>query len=232
MRPLFYQVVFSLFKYRLPTLNELYWTPGGNLDLEPEKGWNQELVFSMNKPNQAQSTISFYHRLIQNWILWSPVENSFIWSPQNLTKVRSYGLEINYSKTFNSNNGCHKLKGTLNLGRSENLVDIQTPNYKAGQQLLYSPKMTFNLQWLSEFKNFSFILNGHYTGEVMAVNQENLQDYFLLSVQLNKALVINNFKLDGFLKFENILNHSYFIIENRPMPGTYFLLGAKFNINY
>ena len=33
---------------RLPTLNELYYNPGGNSNLKPEKGWNEDAGYTIS----------------------------------------------------------------------------------------------------------------------------------------------------------------------------------------
>ncbi|MBK6947561.1 MAG: TonB-dependent receptor [Haliscomenobacter sp.] len=42
--------------YRLPTLNDRFWAPGGNPDLLPESGWSQELGFHYRKQKMASSS--------------------------------------------------------------------------------------------------------------------------------------------------------------------------------
>jgi len=84
--------------YRLPTLNDRYWSPGGNPDLKPESGWSQDINFELsdfslyNKTNDPDRSfdldhisIALFHRKMKNWISWVP-------------KAEDYGLPKIYSK--------------------------------------------------------------------------------------------------------------------------------------
>jgi iron complex outermembrane receptor protein len=62
--------------FRLPTLNDRYWSPGGNSDLQPESGWSQELGFQLNfgKKNIISSLqITGFNRNIGNWIMYHSI---------------------------------------------------------------------------------------------------------------------------------------------------------------
>ena len=79
--------------YRLPTLNELFYQPGGNIDLKPEQSRNTEagLQYKNNKPRWKVNTAwSTYYRWVDNWIVWF---GSSIFTPQNVLQVNSRGLE-------------------------------------------------------------------------------------------------------------------------------------------
>ena len=55
--------------YRLPTLNDLYWVPGGNPNIEPESGWSQEVGLSYaSNLRRGAVTLSAtgYHRFLNN----------------------------------------------------------------------------------------------------------------------------------------------------------------------
>lgn len=86
--------------YRLPTLNERFWRPGGNPGLRPEKGWQSEAVVTWQKayrgrPMIARATI-FYNR-ISNRIVWRPAlagNARHVWTPDNVAQVVGAGLEL------------------------------------------------------------------------------------------------------------------------------------------
>jgi iron complex outermembrane receptor protein len=61
--------------YRIPTLNDLHWVPGGNSLLRPEQGWSSEMGWNWEKKNEQsgwQLGITGFNRVIQDWILWLP----------------------------------------------------------------------------------------------------------------------------------------------------------------
>ncbi len=81
--------------YHHPTLNDLYWQPGGNPGLRPEEGYTGEvsLLWSVSADkHSANTSLTGYYSQINDWILWLPGFKGY-WEPVNLSEVRSYGLE-------------------------------------------------------------------------------------------------------------------------------------------
>ena len=88
--------------YRLPTLNDRFWEPGGNENLLAEQGWSEELglhTYGGENKHTWSYSITGFNRLIDNWILWSIAEGTSFWAANNITRVWSRGVEqrIRYS---------------------------------------------------------------------------------------------------------------------------------------
>ena len=82
--------------YRIPTLNDLYWRPGGNTDLLPEEGYSGEIGLMVHDrfgKLDFTSEVTAYSRNIDNWIIWMP--GLSFWQPQNIASVWSRGIESN-----------------------------------------------------------------------------------------------------------------------------------------
>ncbi len=80
--------------YRMPTLNELYYNPGGNIHLKPETSKNLEGGFQVSKKYQKQTfhaDMALFNREVSNWIAWY---GASILTPHNIQKVWSRGLEF------------------------------------------------------------------------------------------------------------------------------------------
>jgi iron complex outermembrane receptor protein len=85
--------------YHHPTLNDMYWQPGGNPDLRPEEGYTGEVTVLWEKAAEERSvstSLTGYYSRISDWILWLPGFKGY-WEPVNLSEVRSYGLEYQLS---------------------------------------------------------------------------------------------------------------------------------------
>ena len=84
--------------YRAPTLNERYWRPGGNPDLRPESGFGYEAGLRhllAGRPGVVLETgLTAFRQEVDDWVQWLPSARTGIWSPRNLRRVRSQGLEI------------------------------------------------------------------------------------------------------------------------------------------
>ena len=83
--------------YRAPTLNERYWRPGGNPDLRPESGFGYEAGLRhrlAGRPGLVLETgLTAFRQEVDDWVQWLPSARTGIWSPRNLRRVRSQGLE-------------------------------------------------------------------------------------------------------------------------------------------
>jgi iron complex outermembrane receptor protein len=80
--------------YREPTLNDLYWEPGGNPDLRPEDGSSASatLSYSPKMDNfHLSMSLSGYASYIQDQIVWQPA--GAYWSPYNVSEVYARGAE-------------------------------------------------------------------------------------------------------------------------------------------
>ena len=83
--------------YRAPTLNERYWRPGGNPDLRPESGLGYEAglrhALGWGRGLGLETELTAFRQDVDDWVQWLPSASTGIWSPRNLQRVRSQGLE-------------------------------------------------------------------------------------------------------------------------------------------
>lgn len=216
--------------YRLPTLNDRYWIPGGNEDLNAEEGWSEEVGFSLHSDPSKMSwkyEITGYNRIIRNWILWARTEGQSFFSPQNITRVWSRGVENNFTFRYNMNSNWEfNLKLTGNILRSTNEVSILNPDIAEGEQLIYTPEHTGLIKALLAYKNMTVAYSYIFTGGYSGINAE-VPAYDLGSLDLNGLIHLKKQKLQWYLRIDNLWNENYQVIENRPMPGRNFLLGFQ-----
>lgn len=217
--------------YRIPTLNDLYWNPGGNINLKAEWGFQGEQsleYYSKLKKTDFKLFLTYFSRVVNNQIQWQPVSLQ-IWSPFNIGKVYSRGLELRSEiRSKITKKLYHKISTNINLTKSENIYK-NDKNY--GKQIIYVP--IFNSSFLTSFIYcktaliFQFSLIGkRYTSND---NVEFLDSYELLNIYLNHTLNLKKYSLDFFIKTNNILNKMYQEIAWRPMPERNFEVGINFN---
>ncbi len=209
--------------FRVPTLNNYYWQPGGNPDLEEEKGWSQEIAFSTRRNRLALDLVGF-NRSIQNWILWAFKPGDNFVSAQNVASVWSRGIESRISIGTPMWGGLLTQKIAYDFIRSTN----QSSNvlYDENQQLFYTP--THRLLITLEFvrRAFDFRYEHSIVGKYHGIN-DSLPGYDLGSIHTSYQWQLKKAIFRGFLAIENIWNKSYQIIERRPMPGAHFTIGSK-----
>ncbi len=222
--------------FRQPTLNEMFWYPGGNPNLLPENGYSYdgEISYQLNNTNfNFYSSLAAYYKTINNWILWLPGENGNP-TPKNIQQVISKGTETTFKLSYKLNN----IKIGLQLLTHYCLSTIQQQkqefNNSINKQLIYTPRYTGNLNGFIIIKNLSLYITNQYVGYrfTSSDNSTWLNPYYVSSIKLNYLLNNkNNTLINLFICAQNAFNYNYQIVENRPMPLRYFEIGINLNFN-
>ncbi|MCB0665889.1 MAG: TonB-dependent receptor [Saprospiraceae bacterium] len=222
------------YDYRLPTLNDLFWTPGGNPDLMPEKGWSEELGIRIeNKESRFDWNleVTAYNRRINNWIIWSPTEKQSFFSPRNLTRVWSRGLEQQISVKYflPDPNKYIGLNLNSNIQRSTNEIPVAIPKMAEGEQLVYTPKFQITSRIIFNLNKVQCSYQHQFISGYSGIN-DPLPSYNLGFLNLSGDLTIFKQDLVWFLRLNNLWNKDYQVVERRPMPGRNFRAGINVEI--
>jgi len=215
--------------YRLPTMNDRYWLPGGNINLQAESGWSEELSFVSNK-GALEYSITGFNRVLNNFIMWGKLDGYTYWSAHNITKVWSRGLEPRISYHFKAKDFQFKLNGGYDYVLSTNQIAIEQPRIPEGSQLFYIPVHQAFTNIKVSFKNILFSYNHTFTGETIGIN-EVLPSYQIGNARIQYKLSKNKWDFLLFFNINNTWNSDYFVIERRPMPGRFFQTGLRINLN-
>ncbi len=208
--------------YRLPTMNERYWRPGGRLDVLPESGWSQDLTMTSKKYKYLETSVSIYNRVIDNWIQWVPVDGQFIYSPTNIAKVWSRGVDFQL-KGNGKIRPNQSITYALNAAfvKSTNQVEIPIPLTAKGSQLLYTPTFTAGAMVEYQFGKFQFGLFPNYVSSSKGIN-EDIKAYGLLDASLSYHTKVSRMAFDISFQCRNFLDKGYYVVERRAMPGRNF----------
>ncbi len=205
--------------YRVPTLNDRYWTPGGNPNLKPEYSWNTEatLYSSWNRKKiQLNLEATFYSLWVNNWILWQPQPAGY-WSPINKQNVNSIGTEISFSaKYFFTHQAYYSLSIQYHFTKTRNLASNEEK-----YQLIYVPPHVINFVQNLYYKNFYINIACKYS-DLRFIRQDNskfLSPYFLGNIIIGKVFSFPFVQVTAQAQVTNFTNTQYQSIENRPMPG-------------
>jgi vitamin B12 transporter len=213
--------------FRVPTLNELYWNPGGNLNLKPEDSFSSEVGISgkLAKRQIFNYELTGYRMWVDNWILWRP-QGSF-WSPENIKHVDVYGLEASASLAHSIAKASFSWRGNYAFTKSINRTGLDQFDRSVGKQLAYVPVHRATLSTTAGWNNWLFLVNAAYTGErfVTADNEASLPGYILLNLRLSKSIGKGKYLFKGHANVNNLLNTPYQSIVNKAMPGINFLIG-------
>ena len=233
--PFYKAVSFTLgysHNYRNPSLNDLYWYPGGNPDLLPENGRTVDLAvkFGLQEgPFKLDLRSGGYFSKVKNWIQWMPTSYRF-WVPENVSKVFARGIENHIDVAFVKGDWKVTLSGnyvfTVTTDESEKAVQQGT----IGKQLIYIPRHHANFFLNAQWKTWNIGYTVEATGRRSTSYSENqffaydLPSYTLHHVAIGKQ--IKKFRIE--LRCNNLFDKDYQNVIWRAMPGRSFEVMASF----
>lgn len=199
--------------YRIPTFNDLYWQPGGKLNLKPESSYQFDINHNF-KYKAVTLNISTYYTSITDMIRWIPTETGF-WEANNVDAVTIYGADmfLNLKKQWNN----HSVQFNSNYGYTKSI------DKKTKKQLIYTPLHKFNVQLFYGYKNFSLSPSFLYVDEIFTTasndNASALAGYGIIDVDIQQKINIKNNPFFINLKIKNAANTVYTNMPERIMPG-------------
>jgi vitamin B12 transporter len=200
--------------YRVATLNDRYWRPGGNPDLQPESGYHGETTWMYSKSKKLTAEATLFGGKVSEWILWTPENN--IWTPKNIDEVFMYGVEAQVGSDITTN-----LKIQMNYAYNRSVRNNTISDDFEGKQLPYTPihQLKSAIKYHRGVLHIAVrptLVGARFTS---ADNSTQLPTFFILaaSVQanLNTGWLLS-------LNAENLTNSNYQLVENRAMPRSIF----------
>jgi iron complex outermembrane receptor protein len=230
----YYFVKASLSKNsRIPTLNDMYWTPGGNPDLKNESGYASEITWEMthflSNSFKIKNDLTLFGNHLSNVIQWHPGEFSY-WEADNISNIVTAGLEssvdINYfTSRFNA-----RLNAGYAFTRASSNGIYGTSTLSGGKQLIYNPVHLINILLRFNWQHFYSSITSNYTGKrfLTADNFQYLPPYSVSDIHLGLRFNTGNASYDAGIIIENIFNVNYQNIAYYPAPGRNYLLTVIF----
>lgn len=226
--------VSNAYNYRFPTLNDLYWNPGGNRDLKPENGFSYDATvkYSPKLKNIFFNFEATYYRMdINNWIMWIPTTNGYIWKPENFNRVLSQGVEIMASARLKTGVLYHTI--TFNYGYSPSIDQSSRGDGTLGKQLPYIPLNRWNGRYSIEWKNLMFNYSINFTDVryTTADQSYSTNAYTIHDAELRyKIKLFKKLTTTASLRVDNLTDAYYESTQYYPMPlrSYYFSLTLVF----
>lgn len=219
--------------YRFPTLNDLYFLPGGNPDLKSEHGFSYDAGMSFETGKKDVYSISgsatWFDSYIDDWIIWLPTTKGFF-SPRNVKKVHAYGVELKGGVTIQPIKEWYlDLNGSYSWTPSVNDGEKMSPaDQSVGKQLPYVPKHSASLTGRLSWRTWSFLYKWVYYSERFTMSSNDytltghLPKYFMSNISLEKGLNFRPMDIQLKLAVNNLFNEEYLSVLSRPMPGINF----------
>jgi vitamin B12 transporter len=231
------------YSYLLPSLNDLYWNPGGNPELKPEQGWSSDLRVERtsresDKENKfspfSDVSIGVYNRKIQNWVIWLPtIDNPWIWSPENRLEVRSYGLESQLGGFMRQGNNLISWNLRYVITEAKMTKTVYEGDSSLNKQLTYVPRHRAGFNLAYQYKNIGLSYNHDFAGirYTSTDNEEWLPSFHYGDFALHYFYKFSAYQLGLNIGVENIWNTRYEVLANRPMPLRYLRAGLSLSFN-
>ena len=224
------------YNYRTPSLNDLYWLPGGNPDLKPEKGWSSDISFISEPtigPFDLKMEATYYYMDIDNWIMWIPKGNGYIWEPVNFSKVTSQGMELTTDIRFKYQHTSHLVN--FNYGYTHSVDNSERDDDTQGRQLPYMPRNRWNAGYRFAFKDKVWAhYNASFTDVRFTTADESYQTnkYTTHNIEVGYNLKLKEHKMLTFtFKVDNMFNAYYESTQYYPMPLRMFWGKLVFRFN-
>lgn len=219
--------------HKFPTLNDLYFLPGGNPNLRSESGWTYDagISFATGKAGvfSLDGSVNWFDSRIDDWIIWLPTTKGFF-SPRNVKKVHAYGVEIKANLTVQpfkgwllDLNGSYSWTPSINDGEKMSAAD-----QSVGKQLPYVPRHSSSFTGRLSWRSWSFLYKWAYYSEryTMSSNDYTLSGhlpaYFMSNISLEKGLSFRPMDIQLKVSVNNLFNEDYLSVLSRPMPGINF----------
>lgn len=213
--------------FRMPTLNDLYYTFIGNKDLNPEYtvqfniGAGYQKKFSNSLLKNLDIQIDAYYNQVDDKIIAMPTSNQFRWTMVNLGYVEIKGVDVAVQGNwlFKEINLNTRLSYTYQ--KAQDFTDRQSHYY--GGQIPYIPWHSGSVVIGTAYKKWDFNYSFIYTGERYE-SQANIPENYALpwythDMSVSDNLYFRKIKLRLTAEVNNLFNQQYEVVQCYPMPG-------------
>lgn len=206
--------------FRAPTLNDLYYTLVGNVQLRPEytSQWDIGVDY---KDRHLHLAVDLYTSRIEDKIVAIPMKCQFRWSMVNFGLVRSLGISTTagYDRTW----GKLALSANANYTcqRDRDFSSPSDPEYK--NTIPYSPLHSASLIVSLGYDGWSACTSWLYTGDRFALISNNKEDMLgawqTVDLKLSKTFTVSRHSLQTTIECNNLTDSRHEVVKRYPMPG-------------
>jgi len=215
--------------FKVPTLNDRFWEPGGNSQLLPEESVNGEIGILWSKSGKINwsNELTYYRMNVDNWIIWLP-KGSF-WSPTNIKKVNNQGIEYQGNLSGTLSSWSWSMNASYTYSKATTQKGIDENDQSVGKQLPYTPQQQANAKIQVTKSAFSGFVSTYYVGQrsVTADNPRMMPSYQLFNLGAGyDKLSIGKLQIPVTFQINNLFNTDYQVLYLRAMPG----ISYQFNL--
>jgi vitamin B12 transporter len=208
---------------RLPTLNELYWIPGGNINTVPMNSWKHETGAVFQSKHFSFNQV-VYLTDVESYIEWLPnFTGTFVVTQQGF--VRAAGSESHLNTLHNIAGIQIQSNWSYNYTRSVKGRDLS----KSTPQRIFIPEHTGSFSLQLQYRRAGIRYMHTYTSSrnVSSQGQSQIAAYSLGDVSCSYK--ITSFVLRA--RIRNVWKTEYFVLPFRPMPLRHYELSLSYIFN-
>ncbi|MES2620911.1 MAG: hypothetical protein V4615_08665 [Bacteroidota bacterium] len=233
LKHLFITGILASRNFRFPTLNDLYWVPGGNRNLRQEKSWNGELRFKYKYQEFVDFSVSNFYIYVDDWIQWIPRDST--WWPVNLKRVFSRGAEVSIHATNDIGNTKRfvvHFNTSYTFTKTTNLDAASQFDESKGKQLIYVPiHRVVSVIQLQYYKFYFRSVNSYQSLVYTSTdNDQWLKGYFIADIEIGKDFSLGRNEIGLSFRVNNIADAQYQNVRQKPMQGRNFEGTLRFKL--
>ena len=223
--------------FRMPTMNDLYYTFIGNKNLNPEYTvqYNAGLSYAKTFDDMLAKSVEFrvdaYYNEVTDKIIAMPASNQFRWTMVNLGTVEIRGIDASLT-------GAWRIGRAVTLDTRINYTYQKAQNFTNpdnsyhGDQIPYIPLHSGSFILGGGCGTWNFNYSFIYTGERYNANANIPENYekpwYTSDLSVSKTFRLNRKNLRLTAEVNNLFNQQYEVVQCYPMPGT----NVYFTLNY
>jgi vitamin B12 transporter len=217
--------------YRWPTLNDLFWEPGGNAGLVPEQGWSQEVggEWAFRQPGiQVTANASAFAQQLEERIIWLP-EGAFF-SPVNVQSVNTFGLAPRLAAAIKRQQWAVTMQLGYDWTRTVNAASRIPNDRSVGRQLIYVPRHQGFTRVHVNYRGWVLQYQHQWIGRVFTLgdHSQSIPRFQLGFLSLAKGWQWRNQHIHAYLQLRNLWDTDYEFVIQRPMPGRHVRIGLNY----
>ena len=217
--------------FRMPTLNDLYYTFIGNIDLNPEYTTQYDIGVTYSRkfrggyPARLEFQADAYYNEVTDKIVAMPTSNQFRWTMVNLGYVEMRGVDVALQTEWHL---LKDLKANLRVNytyeKAQDFTDAKSDYY--GGQIPYIPwhsgSAVLNLSYRDWDMNYSFIYTGERYESSANIPENYAKEWYTNDLSLSRRLHWKKMLWKLTAEDNNVFNQQYEVVQWYPMPGINF----------
>lgn len=225
--------------FRMPTLNDLYYTFIGNVKLRPEYTTQYDVGFTYAAAprrswlKRVEVQADAYYNKVKDKIIAIPTSNQFRWTMVNLGRVDIVGVDVSAQASWAFPCGV-RLDARLSYTYEQAEDVTSRANTYYGDQIPYIPwhsgSAILNASWRGFELDYSFIYTGERYDATENIPQNYVPEWYTSDIALSYNFRISRTKLRLTAEVNNVFNQQFEVVKCYPMPGTNYKVIVKFEI--